>query len=93
MSNKIMIQTKQLCLQSGQRYLLRDIDWTVKRGEHWLVFGMNGSGKTTLLSIVAGFKSPTSGTLEVFGQQYNNKNILNLRSKIGWVSGSFFEKC
>ena len=93
MSDEIIIQTKQLCLQSGQRYLLRDIDWTVKRGEHWLVFGMNGSGKTTLLSTVAGFKSPTSGKLEVFGQQYSNENILALRRKIGWVSGSFFEKC
>lgn len=93
MSDETIIQTGHLCLQSGQRYLLRDIDWTVKRGEHWLVFGMNGSGKTTLLSVVAGFKSPTSGTLEVFGQQYSNQNILQLRRKIGWVSGSFFEKC
>lgn len=93
MSEKVIIQTRQLCLQAGQRYLLRDIDWTVKRGEHWLVFGMNGCGKTTLLSTVAGFKSPTSGKLEVFGQQYSNENVLKLRSKIGWVSGSFFEKC
>lgn len=91
MSDETIIQTGHLCLQSGQRYLLRDIDWTVKRGEHWLVFGMNGSGKTTLLSVVAGFKSPTSGTLEVFGQQYSNQNILQLRRKIGWVSGSFLK--
>lgn len=55
MSDETIIQTGHLCLQSGQRYLLRDIDWTVKRGEHWLVFGMNGSGKTTLLSVVARF--------------------------------------
>lgn len=89
MSEEVIIQTKQLCLQAGQRYLLRDIGWTVKRGEHWLVFGMNGCGKTTLLSTVAGFKSPTSGKLEVFGQQYSNENVLKLRSKIGWVSGFF----
>ena len=54
---------------------------------------MNGCGKTTLLGTVAGFKSQTSGTLEVFGQPYTNENILELRSKIGWVSGSFFDKC
>ena len=93
MNNDTLIKTNKLCLQSGKRYLLQDIDWEVKRGEHWLVFGMNGCGKTTLLGTVAGFKSQTSGILEVFGQQYNNKNILNLRSKFGWVSGSFFEKC
>lgn len=93
MGEEVIIKTSQLCLQSGHRFLLRDIDWEVKQGEHWLVFGMNGCGKTTLLSTIAGFKSPTAGKIEVFGQQYNNENVLKLRSKIGWVSGSFFEKC
>ena len=93
MTEDVIIKSNKLCLQSGKRYLLRDIDWEVKRGEHWLVFGMNGCGKTTLLGTVAGFKSQTSGTLEVFGQPYTNENILELRSKIGWVSGSFFDKC
>ena len=93
MIEDVIIKANKLCLQSGKRYLLRDIDWEVKRGEHWLVFGMNGCGKTTLLGTVAGFKSQTSGTLEVFGQPYTNENILELRSKIGWVSGSFFDKC
>ena len=93
MTEDVIIKANKLCLQSGKRYLLRDIDWKVKRGEHWLVFGMNGCGKTTLLGTVAGFKSQTSGTLEVFGQPYTNENILELRSKIGWVSGSFFDKC
>ena len=93
MTEDVIIKANKLCLQSGKRYLLRDIDWEVKRGEHWLVFGMNGCGKTTLLGTVAGFKSQTGGTLEVFGQPYTNENILELRSKIGWVSGSFFDKC
>ena len=93
MTEDVIIKANKLCLQSGKRYLLRDIDWEVKRGEHWLVFGMNGCGKTTLLGTVAGFESQTGGTLEVFGQPYTNENILELRSKIGWVSGSFFDKC
>ena len=91
--NETIIKAKKLCLQSGKRFLLNDINWEVKRGEHWLVFGMNGCGKTTLLSTVAGFKSPTSGQLEVLGQTYSKENILSLRRKIGWVSSSFFDKC
>lgn len=86
-----IVRTNGLCLQSGKCFLFRDIDWEVKRGEHWLVFGMNGSGKTTLLSTVAGFKSPTSGRLEVLGQTYSNNNIFALRRKVGWVSSSFFD--
>ena len=92
MSAETLIKAQKLCVQSGRRFLLNTINWEVKRGEHWLVFGLNGSGKTTLLSAVCGFKPPTSGHLEVFGQTYSNANILSLRQKIGWVSNSFFDK-
>lgn len=87
-----VIKTKGLGLKLGRRYLLRDVDWQVNKGEHWLVFGMNGCGKTTLLSIIAGFQKFTHGTLEVFGENYKKENILNFRKRIGWVSGSFFDK-
>ena len=86
-----IIRAEGLCMQTGKQFLLRDINWEVKRGEHWLIFGMNGSGKTTLLSMVAGFKCPTKGRLEVLVQTYSNDNIFALRRKIGWVSSSFFD--
>ena len=87
-----IIKTNELCYKSGRRFLINHINWEVKEGEHWLVFGMNGSGKTTLLSMIAGYKSPTSGTLEVLGKQYDKENIFELRKEIGWVSSSFFDK-
>jgi len=87
-----IIQAKDLCYKSGKQYLLNHINWEVKAGEHWAIFGMNGSGKTTLLSMLSGFKSATSGTLYVLGQQYNKTNIYELRRKVGWVSSSFFDK-
>lgn len=87
-----IIKTNELCYKSGRRFLINHINWEVKKGEHWLVFGMNGSGKTTLLSMIAGYKSPTSGTLEVLGKQYDKENIFELRKEIGWVSSSFFDK-
>lgn len=40
-----IIRVRELSCQSGNRFLLHDINWSVRRGEHWLVFGMNGSGK------------------------------------------------
>lgn len=89
--NSEIIQASNLYLQSGKKFLLRNINWTVQKGEHWLIFGMNGSGKTTLLSMVAGFKQPTKGTLKVLGATYDNDNIFSLRKKVGWVSSSFFD--
>ena len=87
-----IIETKNLCCKSGKRYLIHNINWSVKKGEHWIIFGMNGSGKTTLLSIIAGFNAYTSGECSVFGEKHTDENIFAHRRKIGWVSSSFFDK-
>lgn len=92
MDNDILIDVQQLCCIHGNRYTLTNINWQVKRGSNWLVFGLNGSGKTTLLSIIAGFDEASSGTVKVFGEEYNRENTLDLRKRIGWVSSSFFDK-
>lgn len=87
-----IIKTDHLSCKMGQNYLLKDITWEVHPGQNWVVYGLNGSGKTTLLSIIAGYKSFSQGTLQVFGQTYTNDNVLALRRRIGWVSGSFFDR-
>ena len=92
MSAEVVIKVKDLCCLSGSQFLLNKITWQVEKGEQWVVFGRNGCGKTTLLSIIAGYKSYTSGELEVFGEKYSAENILTLRKKIGWISSSFFDK-
>lgn len=87
-----VIDVKDLALKTGEKYLLKDINWQVKPGEHWLIFGMNGSGKTTLLSILAGYKYKSWGSVQIFNQEYAEDNILDIRSRIGWVSASFFDQ-
>ena len=87
-----VIEAKDVGCKVGFRYLLKDINWQVRAGERWVVFGMNGSGKTTLLSIIAGFRHYTEGTVAVFGQKPSNETIQDVRRRIGWVSASFFDK-
>lgn len=87
-----VVKIEHLSCKVGYRYLLHDIDWVVQRGEHWVVFGMNGCGKTTLLSMIAGFRFGYSGKLSLFGENYTDKNMMELRKKIGFVSSSFFDK-
>ncbi|MEE0434244.1 MAG: ATP-binding cassette domain-containing protein [Peptococcaceae bacterium] len=84
-----IVETNKLSCKVGYKYLLHDVTWKVKKGEHWVVFGMNGSGKTTLLSIIAGLKHYTSGDVKVFDE---HDNILDIRKRTGWVSASFFDK-
>ena len=94
MSNekRSIIEIKNLYVTSGNRYLLQNINWEIKEGKNWILFGSNGCGKTTLLSTIAGFRNWTSGSLKVFGQEYSKENIFELRKQIGWVSSSFFDK-
>ena len=89
---KPVIEVENLSCLSGSKYLLNNINWKVEKGDQWVVFGRNGCGKTTLLSIIAGYKSYTSGKLKVLGENYCEENILSLRKKIGWISSSFFDK-
>lgn len=87
--SQTIIKTENLCYQSGRRFLVDHINWEVKKGEHWLVFGLNGCGKTTLLSMIAGFRSPTSGGVTVLGQAFGNENILKLRQKMDGLAVHF----
>ena len=92
MTDVLPVKLQNMSCTAGNRYLLQNINWEIKKGEHWLLFGMNGCGKTTLLSVVAGFRRHDTGNVEIFGEQYTGKNILDLRKRIGWVSASFFDK-
>ena len=57
-------------------HALKDLNFTIKKGELLTVLGPSGCGKTTLLNIAAGFIRPTSG-----------KIILNNKKGGVWKSG------
>lgn len=86
MTENPIIELNKVGYKTGYLYLLQDISWNVRAGEHWVVFGMNGSGKTTLLSIITGFKHHTEGRVKVFGREITNENILDIRKKsVGYL--------
>ena len=70
--------------------ILRDIRWTVRRGEHWAVLGPNGAGKSSLLSIVAGYEWPSRGEVAVLGEKYGSSDMRALKQRIGWVSSALY---
>jgi branched-chain amino acid transport system ATP-binding protein len=47
---------------------VRDVDLDVVAGERRAILGPNGAGKTTLFNVISGDFPPTSGTIELFGE-------------------------
>jgi ABC-2 type transport system ATP-binding protein len=60
----------------GDRHAVRDVSFDVARGELLAIIGPNGAGKTTLLTMLAGIRTPETGTV----QQAPGDT-----ARIGWV--------
>jgi iron complex transport system ATP-binding protein len=83
-----VLHVENLVIRRGRTRILRGIDWTVRRGEHWVILGPNGSGKTSLLSALTGYLTPTEGRMVLLGEEYGQTDWRALRSRIGLVSSS-----
>jgi ABC-type lipoprotein export system ATPase subunit len=72
---------------------VRDVSFTVDRGEFLAIIGRSGSGKTTLLNLIAGLDRPTSGRVIIDGQDVSAMSESELtdlrRHKLGFVFQSF----
>jgi ABC-type molybdenum transport system ATPase subunit/photorepair protein PhrA len=49
----------------NQQYILKNINWTVDKNEHWAILGLNGSGKSSLLKLIMAENWKTTGDLTV----------------------------
>jgi putative ABC transport system ATP-binding protein len=78
---------------TGTLTILRDIHFTLARGQTAAIVGASGSGKSTLLSIVAGLDTPTQGTVRIDGQDLfaltEDERALLRAQKVGFVFQSF----
>jgi len=81
--------------QIGGRQLsvLNDISLTVQRGEFVVINGNSGSGKTTLLSVLSGLDRPSSGSIQLAGQditELSEDELAPLRNElIGFIFQAF----
>ena len=55
------------------KYMLKDIDFTIKSGEVVGLVAPSGFGKTTLAKILAGYENPERGTVTIDGEKITNK--------------------
>lgn len=83
-----VISFRHVTVRYGSRVILRDLDWTVRRGEHWVLTGPNGSGKSTLLSLVCA-DNPMAYACDIslFGRRRGTgESIWEIKKRIGYIS-------
>lgn len=78
---------------TGTLDILRDVNFTLQRGQTVAIVGASGSGKSTLLTLLAGLDTPSSGTVQLDGTDLfalNEDQRAALRAqKVGFVFQSF----
>jgi iron complex transport system ATP-binding protein len=83
-----VLRLREVAVCRDQLMLLRNVNWTVREGESWVILGPNGAGKTTLLQIAAGLIFPTEGTAEILGEPVAQADLIDLRSRVGIASAA-----
>ena len=90
MANEIL-QIHHLSKAFGHNIVLRDIDFTVEKGDVISIIGASGSGKSTLLRCINLLETPTSGEILYHGENVVGRkvNAPRYRSHVGMVFQSF----
>ncbi len=89
--NETILQVNHLSKSFGRHEVLRDIDFSVKKGDVISIIGASGSGKSTLLRCINILEVPSSGEILHHGEnvaQHGGKAAA-YRSKVGMVFQSF----
>jgi phospholipid/cholesterol/gamma-HCH transport system ATP-binding protein len=79
---------KDVSIQFDRNPVLKDISFSVDRGNTLIILGPAGCGKSVLMKLANGLLKPDSGTIEIFGQRIDNmreRDLFKVRQRIGMV--------
>ncbi|MDO5634812.1 MAG: ABC transporter ATP-binding protein [Micrococcus sp.] len=83
-----VLQLRGVTVRRGTKDLLREVSWTVREGERWIVMGPNGAGKSTLLSVASARLHPTRGDVGILDEVLGAVDVFELRPRIGLSSAT-----
>ncbi len=81
----IAVNFQHVSVSFGDNEILKDFSLEVQKGECLTIIGTSGCGKTTMLRLVNGLLLPSSGTVEVNGQDVGTSDLIKLRREIGYA--------
>ena len=92
--NKFEMSDVSFKYLNSEKYVLTNVNLTIRKGERIGIIGKTGSGKSTLLDLIMGLFVPNKGTLrinnEVIYFDKEDKNLSNWRSSIAHVPQSIY---
>lgn len=65
------IEVRNLTMMYGKLVIMKDLNFTIKRGEVFVIMGGSGGGKSTLLKHLIGLKKPAKGTILFNGEEFD----------------------
>ena len=80
----VMIQAEKLCKTYGSFNAIKDVSFSIPRGQVAAFLGPNGAGKTTTMKILTGFLSSSSGTARIAGFDVSTDRLL-AAEKLGYL--------
>ena len=88
---ELILQVNHLSKAFGSNQVLRDIDFTVEKGDVISIIGASGSGKSTLLRCINLLETPSSGEILYHGKNVVGRGVnpTEYRSHVGMVFQSF----
>lgn len=90
-----IIEVENLTIGYDERIIMRDLDFSVKRGEIFCIMGGSGCGKSTLLKHMIGLYEPKKGDIRIFGNsmvkaEEKEKRELMRRFGVTYQGGALF---
>ena len=79
----MIVATDNLSKEYDGVYRVQELDIRIKEGDIYGFLGPNGAGKSTTMKMLLGLVKPTSGTIEIMGKPFNEKNRRDILASVG----------
>ena len=79
----LAIDARELVKRFGALTAVNGVSLELKAGHSLAMLGPNGAGKTTFVEMLEGLQAPSSGSIRLFGQSWDEGGSAALRSKLG----------
>ena len=89
-NNSIEIKKISFRYNNHEKFIFKDISFSILKGQHISIVGPTGSGKSTILDIIMGLIEPSSGSLIIDGIKIKKSNVQSWQSKIAHVPQTTF---